>query len=98
MRARRRRLAQHHGSIALLPRKRSARHRCKGKSFPKDDPTKPCHLTGSPDYKAGTTQIVRDVGKLGFKLHKNEVIEAVTIVETPLIIVVSGAGYVETPL
>lgn len=89
--------APRHGSLAFLPKKRAARHRGKVKSFPKDDPSKPCHLTGFLGYKAGMTHIVRDVDKPGSKLHKKEVVEAVTIIETPPIIAVGVVGYVETP-
>jgi len=35
--------------------------------------------------------------KLGSKMHKKEVVEAVTIVETPPMIVVGVVGYIETP-
>lgn len=47
-------------------------------------------------YKAGMTHIMRDVDKPGSKLHKKEVVEAVTIVETPPMIVVGLVGYVRT--
>merc|ERR1712000_182391 len=70
--------APRHGSLAFLPRKRAARHRGKVKSFPKDDPKKPVHLTGA-------------------KSHKKEVVEAVTVIETPPVIVVGLVGYIETP-
>jgi large subunit ribosomal protein L3e len=48
-------------------------------------------------YKAGMTHIVRDVDKPGSKAHKKEVVEAVTVVETPPIIVVGLVGYIDTP-
>jgi hypothetical protein len=35
------------------------------KSFPKDDKSKPCHLTAFLGYKAGMTHIVREVEKPG---------------------------------
>ena len=35
------------------------------KSFPRDDPKKPCHLTSFLGYKAGMTHIVREVEKPG---------------------------------
>lgn len=89
--------APRHGSLAFLPKKRSARHRGKVKSFPKDDPSKPCHLTGFLGYKAGMTHIVRDMDKPSSKLHKKEVVQAVTIIETPPIVAVGVVGYVETP-
>jgi large subunit ribosomal protein L3e len=48
-------------------------------------------------YKAGMTHIVRDVDKPGSKLNKKEVVEAVTVIETPPLIVVGLVGYIETP-
>jgi large subunit ribosomal protein L3e len=47
--------------------------------------------------KAGMTHILREVNKPGSKLHKKEAVEAVTIIETPPIIVVGIVGYVQTP-
>jgi large subunit ribosomal protein L3e len=47
--------------------------------------------------KAGMTHILREVNKPGSKLHKKETVEAVTILETPPIIVVGIVGYVQTP-
>jgi len=80
-----------------LPRKRCRRHQGRVKSFAKDDQTKPCHLTAFMGFKAGMTHIVREVDKPGSKLHKKEVLEAVTIIETPPMVVVGVVGYVETP-
>jgi len=85
-----------HGSLAFLPRKRARRHRGKVKSFPKDDQSKAPHLTAFMGYKAGMTHILRDVDKPGSKAHKKEVVEAVSILETPPIMVVGVVGYVET--
>ncbi|RAL64132.1 hypothetical protein DID88_003320 [Monilinia fructigena] len=89
--------APRHGSLAYLPRKRASRHRGKVKSFPKDDKTKPVHLTATLGYKAGMTTIVRDLDRPGAKTHKKEVVEAVTVIETPPVIVVGLVGYIETP-
>lgn len=52
-------------------------------SFPKDDPKKPVHLTASMGYKAGMTTVVRDLDRPGAKMHKKEIVEAVTVIETP---------------
>ncbi|KAJ6327841.1 hypothetical protein OIU78_014657 [Salix suchowensis] len=65
--------------------------------FPKDDSTKPCRLTAFLGYKAGMTHIVREVEKPGSKLHKKETCEAVTIIETPPMVVVGVVGYLKTP-
>jgi len=47
-------------------------------------------------YKAGMTHILREVDKPGSKLHKKEVVEAVTIIETPPMVVVGLVGYNRT--
>ncbi|XP_025226564.1 60S ribosomal protein L3-like [Theropithecus gelada] len=86
-----------HGSLGFLPRKHSSRHRGKFKSFPKDDPSKLVHLTAFLGYKADMTHIVREVNRPGSEVHKKEVVQAVTIVETPPMVVVGIVGYVETP-
>jgi hypothetical protein len=52
-------------------------------SFPKDDSKKPVHLTAMLGYKAGMTTIVRDLDRPGAKLHKKEIVEAATVIETP---------------
>jgi large subunit ribosomal protein L3e len=85
-----------HGSLGFLPRKRASRHRGKVKSFPKDDPSKAPHLTAFLAYKAGMTHILRDVDKPGSKAHKKEVVEAVTVLECPPMVVVGMVGYVST--
>merc|ERR1712055_495795 len=89
--------APRHGSLGFLPRKRAARHRGRVKAFPKDDPSKPVHLTAFLGYKAGMTHVVREVDRPGSKVNKKEVVEAVTILETPPIVVVGVVGYIETP-
>jgi len=48
-------------------------------------------------YKAGMTHIVREADKLGSKIHKKEIVEAVTVIETPPMIVVGVVGYIPTP-
>ncbi|KAI5309276.1 60S ribosomal protein L3, partial [Ascosphaera atra] len=84
-------------SLAYLPRKRASRHRGKVKSFPKDDPKKPVHLTASMGYKAGMTTVVRDLNRPGAKMHKKEIVEAVSVIETPPMVAVGVVGYIETP-
>jgi large subunit ribosomal protein L3e len=86
-----------HGNLGFLPKKRACRHRGKVKSFPKDDPKKPVHLTAFLGYKAGMTHIVREVDRPASKLNKKETVEAVTIIETPPMIVVGVVGYIVTP-
>ncbi|XP_058128964.1 large ribosomal subunit protein uL3 [Anopheles ziemanni] len=89
--------APRHGSMAFYPKKRASRHQGRIKAFPKDDPTKPVHLTAYLAYKAGMTHIVREADRPGSKINKKEVVEAVTVLETPPIIVVGAVGYIETP-
>ena len=89
--------APRHGSLGFLPRKRAKRQRGRVRSFPKDDASKAPHLTAFLGYKAGMTHILREVNKPGSKLHQKEIVEAVTIIETPPIVVVGLVGYIETP-
>eukprot|EP01126_Amoeba_proteus_P034433 TRINITY_DN342_c0_g4_i1.p1 TRINITY_DN342_c0_g4~~TRINITY_DN342_c0_g4_i1.p1 ORF type:complete len:389 (+),score=59.45 TRINITY_DN342_c0_g4_i1:109-1275(+) len=86
-----------HGSLGFLPRKRTKKHRGKIRKFPRDDATKQPHLTAFMGYKAGMTQIVREVDRAGAKMHKKEVVEAVTILSTPPMFVVGIVGYIATP-
>ncbi|KAK9829770.1 hypothetical protein WJX72_007794 [[Myrmecia] bisecta] len=86
-----------HGSLGFLPKKRCRRGKGKCKSFPKDDRARAPHLTAFMGYKAGMSHIVREVEKPGSKLHKKETCEAVTIIETPPMVVVGVVGYVQTP-
>ncbi|KAJ2525985.1 60S ribosomal protein L3, partial [Coemansia sp. RSA 1937] len=86
-----------HGSLAFLPRKRAARHRGRCKSFPKDNASDAPHLTAFLAYKAGMTHVVRDLDRPGSKAHKKEIVEAVTVVEAPPMVVVGVVGYIETP-
>lgn len=85
------------GSLGFSPRKRCRRGKGKVKSFPRDDASKPPHLTAFIGYKAGCTHILREVEKPGSKLHKKETCEAVTIIETPPMVVVGVVGYIKTP-
>lgn len=89
--------APRHGSLGFVPRRRTKHHRGKIRSFPKDNSKKPVHLTAFAGFKAGMTHILRDVDKVGSKLHKKEVVEAVTVIETPPMVVVGLVGYIDTP-
>jgi large subunit ribosomal protein L3e len=89
--------APRHGNLGFLPRKRAAHFRGRVRAFPRDDAEKKPHLTAFLGYKAGMSHILREVNKPGSKVHKKEVVEAVTIIETPPLIVVGLVGYVETP-
>jgi large subunit ribosomal protein L3e len=54
-------------------------------------------LTAFLGYKAGMTHIVREVKRPGSRIHNKEIVEPVTIIETPPMVVVGVAGYIETP-
>lgn len=86
-----------HGSLGFLPRKRSKTHRGRVRKFPKDDAKKPVHLTAFMGYKAGMTHVVREIERPGSRVHRKEIVEAVTIISTPPMVVVGVVGYVETP-
>merc|ERR1712028_236957 len=80
-----------------LPKKRTKKHSGKVRSFPKDNNKDAPHLTAFRGYKAGMTHVVRGVDRPGALMHKREVVDAVTIVETPPMVIVGVIGYVETP-
>eukprot|EP01084_Bolivina_argentea_P274838 468571_1 len=89
--------APRHGSLRFLPRKRCRRHRARIRSFPPDNNKVACHLTAFIGYKAGMTHIMRQLNRPGSKAHQKEIVEAVTIIETPPMVVVGLVGYVRTP-
>ena len=89
--------APRHGSLGFLPKKRCQRGKGKIKSFPKDDPKKSCHMTASIGFKAGMSHVVREVDLPGSKLNKKDVVEGVTIIETPPLEVAGFVGYINTP-
>jgi len=89
--------APRRGSLGFLPRKRTKKHRGKVRKFPLDNEYRKPHLTAFMGYKVGMTHIVRDVDRQGSNLHKKEVVDAVTILETPPIVVVGIVGYIRTP-
>jgi len=69
------------------------------KTFPADDQKLKPHFTAFLGYKAGMTHVVRDIDRPDCRwLHKREMCEPVTIVETPPIVVVGLVGYVKTPI
>lgn len=86
-----------HGHCGFKPRRRTRHHRGRIRTFPSDDRSKKCHLTAFAGFKAGMTHILREVEKPGSKLNKKEVVEAVTVIECPPMVVVGLVGYIETP-
>jgi len=89
--------APRHGSLQYLPKKRTKHHRGRIRSFPRDNASAPVHLTAFMGYKAGMTHVVREIERPGSKLHKKEAVEAVTVLETPPMVIVGVVGYVATP-
>jgi len=83
--------------LGFLPKKRTRHHSGKIKSFPKDDPKQPCHLTAFMGFKAGMTHVLRTVDRPGAKVNGKDCVEAVSIVECPPMTAVGFVGYVETP-
>ena len=86
------------GSLAFLPRRRTRHHRGRVRSFPKDDKSKPIHLTAFMGYKAGMTHVARHHERReGKKVFKKDIVEPVSIIECPPMKIVGLVGYVETP-
>lgn len=90
--------APRHGSLAFLPRKRANRALGKIKAFPKDDASEEPHFTAFVGWKAGMTHVLRKVdGRAGSPLQNKEVINPVTLLDTPNMVVAGMVGYKETP-
>lgn len=89
--------APRHGHLGFLPKKRTKHHRGRVRKFPRDDSSKAPHLTAFMGFKAGMTHIMREVDRPGSKVHKKEIVEPVSIVETPPMVVIGVVGYLETP-
>ncbi|KAI5181499.1 large subunit ribosomal protein L3e [Nematocida sp. AWRm80] len=89
--------APRHGSLAFLPRKRAATTRPSIPSYPCDNESDPVHLTTFFGYKAGMSHVLRVGEREGSKLKKREIVDPVTVVETPANIVFGVVGYQKTP-
>merc|ERR1712226_76802 len=86
------------GSLAYLPKRRTRHHRGRIRSFPRDDKSKPIHLTAFCGYKAGMTHVVKyQERREGKKTIKKDVVHSVSVVECPPMKVIGLVGYVETP-
>ncbi|KAK2893890.1 hypothetical protein Q8A73_016374 [Channa argus] len=88
--------APRHGHMGFLPHKRSKKQRGRVRKWPKDDPSQPVHLTAFLGYKAGMTHTLREMHRTGLKQSKREEVEAVTIIDTPPVIVCGIIGYIQT--
>lgn len=84
------------GNLGFAPKKRCARAKGKIQSFPADDVSQKPHFTAFMGYKAGMTHVLRDMERPGSRLNKKEVVDAVTILETPPMVVVGLVGYKTT--
>jgi len=91
-------IAPRHGSLSFVPRKRCKRTRGHIGSFPPDDRSQECHLTAFLGFKAGMTHIMRQLNRPGSKAHGKEIVESVTVIETPPMVVVGLLGLVKTPM
>ncbi|KAI5189681.1 large subunit ribosomal protein L3e [Nematocida minor] len=89
--------APRHGSLAYLPRKRAERIRPTIPSYPQDDASQAVHLTTYFAYKAGMTHVLRVGEREGSKLNKREIVDPVTVLETPKCVVFGLVGYKKTP-
>merc|ERR1712195_246981 len=90
--------APRHSHLGYLPKRRAKHNKGKIRHFPKDDAAKPVHLTAFMGYKAGMTHVVRYMEKReGKKTIKKDIVEPVTVVETPPCKVVGMVGYIDTP-
>jgi len=86
------------GSLAYLPKRRTRHHRGRVRHFPKDDKSKPVHLTAFMGYKAGMTHVVKYFERRdGKKLLKKDVVHSTSVVETPPMKVIGMVGYIDTP-
>lgn len=91
--------APRHGSLQFRPKKRCSSIKPSIKAFPKDEQSMPCHLTGFLSYKAGMTHVIRSKEiKTKSKSQTKELLEAVTILETPPMIIHGIVGYQRTIL
>jgi large subunit ribosomal protein L3e len=89
--------APRHGNLQYRPKRRSASIRPSIKAFPKDNQNEPCHITAFLTYKAGMTHVIRskDV-KIKNKMQSKELLDAVTLLEAPPMIVHGVVGYQKT--
>merc|ERR1712203_719538 len=67
------------GSLAFIPKRRTKHHRGRVRHFPKDDKSKPVHLTAFMGFKAGMTHVV----KYFERREPMKVIGMVGYIETP---------------
>merc|ERR1712045_965201 len=72
------------GSLAYLPKRRTRHYRGRIRSFPRDDASKPVHLTAFMGYKAGMTHVVKfQERREGKKTIRKDVVHSVSVIECP---------------
>lgn len=90
--------APRHSNLGFMPKRRTRHYRGRVRHFPKDDATKPVHLTAFVGYKAGMTHVVKyQERREGKKVIKKDVVHACSVVECPPMKIVGMVGYIETP-
>ena len=87
------------GNLGFIPKRRTKHHRGRVRHFPKDDASKPVHLTAFMGYKAGMTHVVKyqERHEGTKKIIKKDVVHAATVVECTPMKIVGVVGYTETP-
>merc|ERR1719454_196116 len=86
------------GSLGFIPKRRTRHHRGRVRHFPKDDKSKPVHLTAFMGFKAGMTHVVKYFERReAKKVIKKDIVHAISVVECPPMKVVGMVGYIETP-
>ena len=82
------------GNLGFIPKRRTKHHRGRVRHFPKDDASKPVHLTAFMGYKAGMTHVVKyqERREGTKKIIKKDVVHAATVVECPPMKIVGVVG------
>merc|ERR1712166_917206 len=90
--------APRNGSLGFIPKRRTKHHRGRVRHFPRDDASKPVHLTAFMGFKAGMTHCVKYFERRdGKKVLKKDIVHAASVIECPPMKVIGMVGYIETP-
>ena len=90
--------APRHGSLGFIPKRRTRHYRGRVRHFPRDDKSKPVHLTAFMGFKAGMTHCVKYFERReGKKVIKKDIVHAASVIECPPMKVVGMVGYIDTP-
>merc|ERR1719454_1671859 len=86
------------GSLGFIPKRRTRHHRGRVRHFPKDDKSKPVHMTAFMGFKAGMTHVVKYFERReSKKVIKKDIVHPVSVLECPPMKVIGMVGYIETP-